>query len=339
MHFTVLSGVRRAAGLNVFASLVNIITIGVTLVIIGLFARRGQFSFDVWGQQQHLGSLLTQVKSTMLVTLWVFLGIEAAVVVSDRAEQPAQVGTATFLGLVICAVLYFLLSALPFGVMHQGALAGLGSPSAAYLLQALVGNWGAILIDVLLLFSTLFCWLAWTILVAELPYEGAKGGVFPKFLSRENRYHAAAPSLWMSSIVMQATMFVLLFAHDAWIWLISITGVVSLPPYLASTAFLWLYASKPGYPASASETARMAIWTGILGTLYSAWLLYAAGAQFMLVSSIFYAIGLPVFWYARRERAPDRPAFAPLELAAAIALVFAAIAAVALFAAGTVGIA
>jgi arginine:ornithine antiporter/lysine permease len=339
MHFTVLTGVRRAAGLNVFASLVNIITIGVTLVIIGLFARRGQFSFDVWGQQQHLGSLLTQVKSTMLVTLWVFLGIEAAVVVSDRAEQPAQVGTATFLGLVICAVLYFLLSALPFGVMHQGALAGLGSPSAAYLLQALVGNWGAIFIDVLLLFSTLFCWLAWTILVAELPYEGAKGGVFPKFLSRENRYHAAAPSLWMSSIVMQATMFVLLFAHDAWIWLISITGVVSLPPYLASTAFLWLYASKPGYPASASETARMAIWTGILGTLYSAWLLYAAGAQFMLVSSIFYAIGLPVFWYARRERAPDRPAFAPLELASAIALVFAAIAAVALFAAGTVGIA
>ncbi len=212
-----------------------------------LFSSQGAIPFDVWGQQQHLGSVLTQVKSTMLVTLWVFLGIEAAVVVSDRAQDPPQVGMATFVGLAVCTVLYFLLSALPFGVMHQKDLAGLGNPSSAYVLQALVGHWGAIFVNFSVLFSVLFCWLAWTILVAELPYEGAKGGVFPKFLALENRHHAAAPSLWMSSIVMQITMFVVLFAQNAWIWLISITGVTSLPPYLASTAFLWLYASKTGY--------------------------------------------------------------------------------------------
>ena len=143
----------------------------------------GQFSFDVWGQQEHLGSILTQVKSTMLVTLWVFLGIEAAVVVSDRAKEPTQVGTATFVGLAVCTLLDFLLSVLPFGVMHQKELAGLSNPSSAYVLQALVGHWGAIFVNFSVLFSTLFCWLAWTILAAELPYEGAKGTVFPKFLA------------------------------------------------------------------------------------------------------------------------------------------------------------
>jgi arginine:ornithine antiporter/lysine permease len=254
MHFIVLSGVKRAAGLNVFSSVVNVTTIGVFLVILALFIRGGQFSVDVWGQQEKLGSIFTQVKSTMLVTLWVFLGIEAAVVVSDRAKNPAQVGTATFVGLTVCSVLYFLLSVLPFGVMHQAELAGLSSPSAAYVLQNLVGGWGAIFVNVSLLFSELFCWLAWTILVAELPYEGAKGGVFPKFLARTNRRDAPAAALWISSIVMQITMFVVLFAHDAWIWLISITGVTSLPPYVTSTAFLLLCASEPGYQASASET-------------------------------------------------------------------------------------
>ena len=214
MHFIVLSGVKRAVGLNVLATFVNVITIGVILVVMVLFVRRGQFAFDLWGHQQHLAGILTQVKSTMLVTLWVFLGIEAGVVVSDRAKEPAQVGTATFIGLALCAVLYFLLSALPFGVMHQKELAGLGNPSAAFVLQALVGHWGAIFVNLALLFSTLFCWLAWTVLAAELPYEGAKGGVFPKFLARENRHHAPAPSLWMSSIVMQITMFVVLFAHE-----------------------------------------------------------------------------------------------------------------------------
>jgi arginine:ornithine antiporter / lysine permease len=338
MHFTVLSGVKRAAALNVFASFVNVITIGVALVVMALFVSKGQFSFDIWGQQQQLGSVLTQVKSTMLVTLWVFIGIEAAVVVSDRAKVPQQVGAATFVGLTVCTILYLLLSALPFGLMHQKDLAGLSNPSAAYVLQTLVGHWGAIFINVSLLFSVLFCWLAWTILVAELPFEGAKGGVFPKFLARENRNHAAAPSLWISSIVMQLTMFVVLFAHDAWIWLISITGVMILPPYLASTAYLWLYAQRPEYKETGSETRRMSIWTGILGTLYAAWLLYAAGLQFLLMSSIVFAIGLPVFWYAQRERAPGERAFTRAERAAGGALVAVAIVAIVLFAKGAVQI-
>jgi arginine:ornithine antiporter / lysine permease len=303
-----------------------------------IFFRAGQFSYDVWGEQQQLGSVPAQVKSTMLVTLWAFLGIEAAVVLSDRAEEPRQVGTATFVGLAVCAVLYSLLSVLPFGVMPQKELAGLGSPSAAYVLQSLVGHWGATFVNAALLFSELFCWLAWTILVAELPYEGAKGGVFPRFFARTNHHHAAAPALWMSSIVMQITMFVVLFAHNAWIWLISITGVVSLPPYIASTAFLWLCASRPQYEASTAQSRRMAISTGVLGTVYSLWLQYAAGPEFLLMATIVYALGLPIFWCARKECAPRQPAFTRIEAFAACALVVLSAIAVVLFVKGTVSI-
>ena len=338
MHFLVLSGVRRAASLNVFSSFVNVITIGIALVIMALFVGEGQFSFDVWGQQQQLGSVLSQMKSTMLVTLWVFIGIEAAVVVSDRARAPQQVGTATFIGLAVCTLLYFLLSVLPFGLMHQKDLAGLRNPSAAYVLQSLVGNWGGIFVNISLLFSVLFCWIAWTILVAELPFEGAKGGVFPKFLARENSHHAAAPSLWLSSIVMQITMFVVLFAHDAWIWLISIAGVMILPPYLASTLYLVLYARRAEYKGTASETRGMSLWTGILASLYALWLIYAAGLQYLLMSTIIFALGLPVFWYAQREHDPGKPAFTRVGLAEAAALVIAAIVAIALFAKGIVQI-
>ena len=338
MHFVVLLGVKRAAGLNVFSSGINIITISVVIVVMALFVRGGHFSYDVWGEKQQLGSVPGQVKSTMLVTLWAFLGIEAAVVVSDRAKEPRQVGTATFVGLGVCAVLYSLLSVLPFGVMTQSELAGLSSPSAAYVLQTLVGHWGATFVNASVLFSELFCWLAWTILVAELPYEGAKGGVFPGFLARTNRHQAAAPALWMSSIVMQITMFVVLFAHDAWIWLISITGVTSLPPYIASTAFLWLCASRPEYQASTPQERRMAMWTGVFGTLYSLWLQYAAGPEFLLMSTVVYALGLPVFWYAQKKRAPHQPAFTRIEAAAACVLILLAAMAVALFAKGILSI-
>ena len=336
MNFVVLSGVKRAAILIVISSVLNIGTIAVALCAMAVAIKGGMFSYDFWGQQQHLGSLLGQVKSTMLVTLWVFIGIEGAVVVSDRADKTSQVGVATFLGLLVCTVLYFLLSALPFGVMHQAQLAGLASPSAAYVLKAAVGDWGAVFISVALMLSLLSCWLAWTILVAELPYEGAKDGVFPKFLARENRRHAAAPSLWISSATMQLAVFVVLFAHDAWSWLISITGVMILPPYLASTAFLWRYASQSKYEASSGETVRESIWTGVLGTVYAVWLLYAAGPQFVLMSTILFAIGFPVFWWARREHAPTEPVFTRRETVVAVILVAVAIVALVLFARGTV---
>jgi arginine:ornithine antiporter/lysine permease len=338
MNFVVLSGVKRAAVLNVISSVLNVGTISVALCAMAVAIKAGMFSFDFWGAQQHLGSMLSQVKSTMLVTLWVFIGIEGAVVVSDRASKTSQVGVATFLGLIVCTVLYFLLSALPFGLMHQAQIAGLASPSAAYVLQAAVGEWGAVFIIVSLLLSLLSCWLAWTILVAELPFEGAKDGVFPRFLARENSHHAAAPSLWISSATMQLAVFVVLFAQDAWTWLISITGVMILPPYLASTAFLWRYASQSKYASSAGETSRESIWTGILGTVYSLWLMYAAGLQFLLMSTILFALGFPVFWWARHEHAPGQAAFNRKESVVAGVLVLLAIVAIVLFARGAVKI-
>jgi arginine:ornithine antiporter/lysine permease len=342
MNFIVLQGVKRAALLNAIATVTKFGAVVVAAGILAIFAAgRGQFSFDVWGQAAHLGGVIGQVKSTMLVTLWVFIGIEGAVVISDRAHKSSDVGKATFLGLVVCLLLYALLSVLPFGALHQQALAGLKSPSLAYALQALVGNWGALFVLLSVLLSVLSCWLAWTILVAELPFMGARDGVFPKFLAVENQNHAPAPSLWLSSFVMQATMFVVLFASNAWLWLVDITGVMILPPYLASTAFLWKYAAGPKYaasPSEASEGRAASIWTGVLGSLYALWLLYAAGAEFVLMSTIVFAVGIPVFWYAQREKAPGRPAFTRAEIAAAVILVAVAIVAAVLFARGVVKI-
>ena len=335
MCFLVLSGVRRAATLNVLASVLNILTIGLAIILMAVFAKGAYFHLDIWGKANHLGGVLGQVKSTMLVTLWVFIGIEGAVVISDRARKQSDVGIATFAGLGICTILYALLSILPFGSMTQPELAKLANPSAAYVLNALVGQWGGVFVNVSLLISVLASWVAWTILVAELPFMGARDKVFPGFLSHENRHHAAAPSLWISTLVMQVMMFVVLFAHNAWIWMISITGVMVLPPYLASTAYLWKYATVGAYQSTASETRRESMLTGILGTVYAAWLLYAAGLQYLLMSTVMFLIGVPVFWWAQREQKAAR-AFTPAEAVSAVLLVVIAIVSVILFAKGIV---
>jgi arginine:ornithine antiporter/lysine permease len=339
MHFLVLYGVKRAATLTVVASIVNVTTIVVALCAMALAVKGRMFTLDFWGQASHLGSVMGQVKSTMLVTLWVFIGIEGAVVVSDRAKKVSQVGMATFFGLLVCTALYFLLSALPFGILTQHQLAGLDTPSAAYVLKAAVGNWGAVFVIVALLVSLLSCWLAWTILVGELPYQGAKNGVFPRFLAEENRFHAPAASLWLSSAVMQAVVFVVLFAHNAWMWLISVTGIMILPPYLASALFLWRFSGTATYVASKSESAVQAKWSAMLTAIYSLWLMYAAGLQFLLMSTILFAVGIPVFYFARRENAVADPVFTVRESWTAAMLCFVAVGALALFVSGRVQIA
>lgn len=336
MCLMVLSGVKRTAVLNVLASFLNIVTIGAVLIAMAFYVSGANFSFDVWGKETNLGSVFGQVKSTMLVTLWVFIGIEAAVVVSDRAQKMSQVGPATFIGLGICTTLYSLLSILPLGIMHQDAIAKLANPSAAYVMSSVVGHWGAVFVNISLLIAVLSCWLAWTILVAELPFQGAKGGVFPKFLASENRFHAPAPSLLISSLVMQATLFIILYAHNAWLWLITITGVMILPSYFASTLYLVFYAARPAYVETHSESRLTALSTGILGSIYSLWLLYAAGPQFLLMSTVVFALGVPVFWWSRQEGAPGAAVFADREKLAVAVLLIAAAVAIALFYKGLV---
>ena len=66
-----------------------------------------------------------QVKSTMLVTLWAFIGIEGAVVISGRAKKASYVGKATLLGFAGCLTIYILLSLLPFGRMPRNEIADL----------------------------------------------------------------------------------------------------------------------------------------------------------------------------------------------------------------------
>ena len=331
MSFIVMSGVKRTAALAVAASILNVTTIGFVLVVMAFFVSGGRFAFDIWGQQGDLGSVFTQVKSTMLVTLWVFIGIEAAAVISGRARKMSDVGPATLAGLGVSTLLYSLLSLLPFGIMHRGAIAKLPNPSAAYVLASVVGDWGAAFVNVSLLLAVLSSWLAWTILVAELPFEGAKGGVFPEFLAKENRFHAPAPSLWVSSVVMQMTLFVVPYAHDAWLWLIDITGVMILPSYFASALFLALDASRPGHVAARSEGRQAALTTGVLASVYALWLLYAAGLEFVLMSTIVFALGVPVFWWARRESSPGAAVFTDNEKSAVVLLLVVAVIAATLF--------
>jgi arginine:ornithine antiporter/lysine permease len=326
MHFLVLRGVSSAALLNSIATIAKLVPVAVVIIACFIVFELDTFKIDFWAGKEDLGGIGAQVKSTMLVTLWAFIGIEGAAVISGRARSPELVGKATFIGLILCLSLYLCISVLPFGLMHEPEMAALKDPSVAGVFAKIVGSWGAAFVNFGVLISLLGCWLSWTILVAEVPYQAAKEGVFPRVLAGQNSKGAPAPSLWMTSCVMQVILLLAMLSSDAFDFLINITGVMVLPSYLVSAVFLWQI-SRGG-----DNGLRLAFLTGVMATLFALWLLYAAGPAYLMMSTVLFSSGIIVYWMSQGDTSA-KP-FVGREKLFALGLLMLAITAIVLFAMG-----
>ena len=343
-NFIVLRGTHQAAIINTIGTIGKLIPLLVFIVVLIFVFHMDKFSSDFLGRLavdngHHLGGLEAQVKSTMLVTLWAFIGIEGAVVLSDRAKSSRDVGRATIMGFLGCLIIYVLLSVLPYGFMTQAELAAVPTPSTAGVLERVVGPWGSWLMNLGLLVAVLASWLAWTLITAEMPLAAARNGTFPRQFSRENAAGAPSVSLWVTSLLMQLALFVVYFSDNAWNTMLSITGVMVLPAYLVSTLFLWKLCVGGQYPANTSSQRPVAALCAGLGTLYGLWLIYAAGLHYMLMAMILIALGIPVYIWSRKQQAGDgsaSPLFAGYEKVILGLLLLAAAGAVAAFACGAI---
>jgi arginine:ornithine antiporter/lysine permease len=178
-HFMILRGVQQAAGLNTIVTIAKIVPI-LTFVFILLFAFNPEvFMGNLLGGQGYDEPLWQQVRDTMLVTVFVFIGIEGASIYSRYAEKRSDVGLATILGFVGVLCLLIMVTVLPYGLLPRAELATLRNPSMAGALEMVVGRWGNVFISVGLLISVLGAYLAWTLFAAEVPFMAAKSNLMP----------------------------------------------------------------------------------------------------------------------------------------------------------------
>jgi arginine:ornithine antiporter/lysine permease len=176
--------------------------------------------------------------------------------------------------------------------MTQAQLAGIANPSTAGVLEHVVGPWGAWLMNIGLIVAILSSWLSWTMITAQMPQSMAQNGTFPKIFSRENSKGSPSVSLWVTSLLMQLAMLLVYFSNNAWNTMLSITGVMVLPAYLMSCLYLWKITDEENITQTSRWSAKI---TGILGSVYAIWLIYAAGLKYMLMAVVFIALGLPIY--------------------------------------------
>ncbi len=329
VHLLVLRGIRGAALLNAVATLAKVLPLLLFIAVVALAFQTKTFAFDFWGAPK-LGPMLDQVRSTMLVTVWVFIGIEGASVYSARARRREDVGRATIVGFVITLLLLMGVSLLSLGVLQQPQLAQLKNPSMAGVLESIVGTWGAVLIYVGLIVSVGGGFLAWMLLAAESLFTPAGGGVMPKWLARQNPQGVPANALWLTNGMVQLFLLVTLFSKASYLALISLSTAMILLPYLFSAVYGLVISWRGEGAAGTQRRADLPI--AGLATVYCMWLLYAAGLKYLLLASVLYAPGAMVYLWARKQRA--QRAFKGYEMAILAALLLMALAAAYLLATG-----
>ena len=294
VHFLVLRGVQTAAGINLVATLAKLLPLGAFVALAALAFQLDTFRLDFSGLALGV-PVWEQVKNTMLITLWVFIGVEGAVVGSARARHKRDVGRATLLAVLSALAVYLLVTLLSLGVVPRSELAEMRNPSMAGLMVRLMGSWGEIVIAAGLIVSVCGAYLSWTIMAAEVPFLAATHKAFPRLFARQNSNNAPSASLWLTNISVQVSLVLIWLTGSDYGTLLTIASEMILVPYLLVGAFLLKIATRPLHKAVA-----------IGACIYGIWLLYASGPVHLLLSVVLYAPGLLVFLYARRTHQHDR---------------------------------
>ena len=322
VHFLILRGIKQAAALNTIATVAKIVPILLFVVVAIAGFDSGLFALNFWGDD----SLPDQVRNSMLVTVFLFVGIEGASVYSRYARNRKDVGKATVLGFLSVLSLLVLVTMLSYGAMPRADLAGQPTPSMAGVFETLVGPWGRVFISVGLIVSVLGNYLSWSLLAAEVMHSAAQHGTMPSFLARENRQQVPAAALWLTNGVIQFFLIVTWFADYAFTLALKMTSAMTLLPYLLVAAY-GLKLAWTGESYGAADRSRGIDWArAAVATVYAAGMLYAGGATFLLLSALLYAPGTILFVLARREQKAsvfarlEWPLFAVVVGAAALGL-------------------
>lgn len=312
MHGLILRGIRQAAALNTIVTAAKLLPIFIFVLLVLLAFDWDVFRANFWGADDPgYGSLGTQVRNTMLVTVFVFVGIEGASVYSRYAQRRADVGTATVTGFLLVLALMLAVTLFSYGVMPKEELAQLRNPSMAGVLASVTGPWGAVFVSIGLVVSVAGAYIAWVLLAAEILYSAARHETMPRFLARENAAGVPANALWLTNIIVQLFLIASMFTDYAFALAVAMTSSMILIPYFLVAAFGVKTSWRQETSLAAGRALRFEAIQSVLAVIYTAGLIYAAGAKYLLLTTLIYVPGTILFLMARREQ--DNRAFTNVE--------------------------
>jgi arginine:ornithine antiporter/lysine permease len=283
--------INSAGNINFITTAAKIIGFGLFIVVaLSLFSASNLVSTEFVNSKGIDVGLGSQVNGAAIATLWAFIGIESAVLLSNRAKSQKVVKKATLLGLLISMVIYVGITLLAMGILSTAQLQQSQKPLVDTL-EMVIGHKGAYVMAILALISLLGSTVGWIVVSAEVPYQAAKAGLFPQWFAKTNKNNSPARSLTLTNGLTQLFLFATISGtvSQAYNFAIVVATLAYLVPYFVTTVYqLKLIVTGETYDTIKGSRVKDGI-IAALALIYSLWVIKTGTAD---LKTFFLGIGL-----------------------------------------------
>ncbi|MGX1982839.1 lysine:proton symporter (APA family) [Thermolongibacillus altinsuensis] len=306
IHWILCRDFSYAGNINVLATGTKVVGFLVYIILtVWIFdASNLGDGFEFVNQEGQSLSVTSQINGAAITMLWAFIGIESAVMLSNRAKSQKDVKKATLLGLVISVLIYAGITLLTMGAIPQEELQQSQKPLVDAL-HAVVGNNGAYIMAILALISLFGSTVGWIVVSSEVPYQAAKEGLFPPFFAKTNKKDSPVRSLFITNFMTQLFLFSTVSGtvNQAYNFAIVVATLAYLVPYLVSVLYqLKLIITGETYQATKGVRVYDGVIT-ILALIYSVWVIKTGTADwntFLLGIGLF-VLGLVLYPFIMKK--------------------------------------
>ncbi len=297
-------GVTLATGVNMVITLAKLVPLALFILCVALLAKfdPAVFAQNFWGEPGGM-AFGDQLRSTMIALVWLFVGLEGAVVVSGRARNQQDVGRATTVGFLLVVVFYVLISVLSLGILPREQLATLSTPSLAGVFEQVIGPVGAVLVNGGVVVSLMGTMLGYLTFAAETSYQAASRGLLPAALAATDERGTSRRTVLISAGITQAFLVLSLFSEGTYQFFYTCSVYAILIPYTCAAAYYtriaWKNERIEGPLAPSLGSARVA---GTVALIYTAFLIWSSGMKGLTVVAIAIAPGT-ILYLLMRARA------------------------------------
>ena len=278
-----IKGISEAATVQLVLTILKIVPL---IVIIGLGIAYGDIdNFPSFNPQQL--SMTEALASTALLTMWAFIGIEAAVIPTSDVEDPKKtVPIAVVSAALSVSFLYVGASIAIMFLVPSEVLAASESPfvdAASHM-----GPGGALLMGVGALISTAGALNGNIFVMGQMPMLVAADGLAPSVIAKKNKGGAPMVAL-MASSVFSAALLVLNFTDGlvgAFSFLISMSTLSILAPYglSAMAEFKRSWHSAKGW----AGVALLSVIYTLIAAAGSGWYVFFLGVGLFLLGILLF---------------------------------------------------
>ncbi|WP_018659145.1 amino acid permease [Allofustis seminis] len=334
-HFICTSGAETASAVNTLIWIAKMVPILVFIVAMALAFKTDLFTNDLWTNAFAGDGLPAspsgQIGTAMAATIWVYVGVEGALIYSARAKKKADAAKAIVVSYIVICVTYILITLLSFGALSQMDISGMDVPALGGILEAVVGRWGAVLMNFAIFLSAAGCWFGCVMFTGEVLDVAAEHRVVPQFFAKENKNHQPSNALLVSTLIQQA-FFITILINE------SIYNVMAL--FASSTMLVpYFFVSLTMVKQSQEIEGKFGInaWMGIISTIAMAYLMYSTGWNYIIITALLFAPCMIIYYIARKEN--NRAFLVGYEKAIALGIVALAIISLVLILNGTIDLA